>query len=209
MANLGPVYGVLFLGWKVLPIILLFWLENVVIGVLNVFRLLLADPTNRLKWLAKLFFIPFFCVHYGMFTFIHGVFVIGFFGGMFRQGAPFPNENIVLQIIRENQLGWAIIGLALSHVLSFIVNYVGQGEYRQASLTKLMQQPYGRVVVLHITIIGSGFLLMLLRSPLVGLLLLVVLKIGLDVRAHLREHRRESLPDAPRVPQTQESQPLT
>jgi hypothetical protein len=71
-----------------------------------------------------------------------------------------------------------------------VVNNVGEGEYLRASPTQLMQQPYGRVIVLHITILAGGFLVTILQSPLVGLVLLVGLKIGLDLRSHLREHRR-------------------
>ncbi len=206
LANLGPLYGVLFLGWKVFPVVFLFWLENLIIGALNVFRMLLADPNNKSMWVLKIFLIPFFCIHYGLFTFIHGIFVMGLFGGMFRQGAPFPDENVVLSFIRDYQLGWAIVGLALSHIVSFIVNYVGEGEYLKASPIKAMQQPYGRVVILHITILIGGFLVMMLQSPMIGLLLLVSLKIGLDLRAHLSEHSKGSPTDATPVLQTQESQ---
>jgi len=194
LANLGPVYGVLFLGWKVFPIILLFWLENLIIGALNVFRMLLADPENKPLWLLKLFVVPFFCIHFGLFTFVHGIFVMGFFGGMFRVGAPFPDENIVGGFIHEYKLGWAIIGLAASHAISFAANYIGEGEYRKANPVKLMQQPYGRVIVLHITILVGGFLVMILQSPIIGLLLLVALKIGLDLRSHLREHKVDVRP---------------
>jgi hypothetical protein len=188
IANLGPVYGVLFLGWKVFPVMFLFWLENLVIGALNVVRMLLADPGNMPLWILKAFIIPFFCIHFGLFTFVHGVFVMGFFGGMFRSGTPFPDGNTVMGLIREYRLAWPIIGLAASHVLSFALNYIGGGEYRKANPMKLMQQPYSRVIVLHITIIVGGFLVALLQSPLVGLLLLVALKIGLDLRSHSREH---------------------
>jgi hypothetical protein len=194
LANLGPVYGVLFLGWKVFPIIFLFWLENLVIGGLNVFRMLLADPANKPVWLLKAFIIPFFCIHFGLFTFVHGIFVIGFFGGMFRAGAPFPDGDIVIGFIREYRLSWAIIGLAASHAISFAVNFIGDGEYLKANPIKLMQQPYGRVIVLHITILAGGFLVTILQSPIVGLLLLVALKIGLDLRSHLREHRVDIQP---------------
>jgi hypothetical protein len=199
LANLGPVYGVLVLGWKVFPIIFLFWLENLIVGGLNVFRMLLADPRNTTFWFVKIFLIPFFCVHFGLFTFVHGVFVIGLFGGMFRTGAPFPDSDIVIGFIRQYQLGWAIIGLASSHIISFVVNYVGEGEYLKANPMNLMQQPYGRVVVLHITILVGGFLVMILQSPIVGLLLLVVLKTGLDLRSHLREHRAEIPPAATKL----------
>lgn len=53
-----------------------------------------------------------------------------------------------------------------------------------------MQQPYNRVVVLHVTIIVGGGLLMMLGSPMPGLLLLVLLKTGVDIAAHLKERAK-------------------
>jgi hypothetical protein len=44
------------------------------------------------------------------------------------------------------------------------------------------------VVVLHLAILGGGFLVMLMGMPVVGLTLLIALKIGLDVLAHAKQH---------------------
>ena len=44
LANALPIAGVLLLGWKVFPLVLLYWLENVVVGGFNVGKLLLAQP---------------------------------------------------------------------------------------------------------------------------------------------------------------------
>lgn len=41
-----------------------------------------------------------------------------------------------------------------------------------------------------LTILGGGFLAMALHVPIVGLLVLLLLKIGLDVCAHLRERQK-------------------
>jgi hypothetical protein len=189
-ANVLPLLGVLWFGWKVFPLLLLFWFENVIIGAFNVLKMILAVPNRGKGGAAKLFLVPFFSFHYGMFTLIHGVFVIGLFGGQFRQDATFPDLYTVFGLIQEEHLGWAILGLTVSHAISFGMNYIGEGEYRRASLDMLMFQPYGRIVVLHLTILGGGFLMMALGSPTVGLVLLVVLKIGLDLSAHLRERRK-------------------
>jgi hypothetical protein len=137
--------------------------------------------------------IPFFCFHYGMFILVHGVFVFGLFGGYFREGAPFPDGMILFQAIRDYQLEWAVLALLLSHGISFGLNYTGRSEYRQTSLTKLMEQPYARVVLLHMTILYGGFLVMAMYSLVVGLLLLTLLKIVLDIRSYLREHSRASI----------------
>jgi hypothetical protein len=191
-ANLFPIYGVVFLGWEVFPLLLLFWLENLIIGVFNVLKMISVTPNNAASWLVKLFMIPFFCFHYGMFTLVHGVFVFGLFGGYFQKGASFPDGMVPFQVVRYYQLEWAVLALLLSHGISFGLNYIGKSEYRRTSLAKLMEQPYARVVLLHMTILFGGFLVMAMNSPVAGLLLLTVLKIILDVRSHLREHPRAS-----------------
>ncbi|MCX8090205.1 MAG: DUF6498-containing protein [Verrucomicrobiae bacterium] len=194
LANLVPLVGVFVWGWEVFPLVLLFWCENVIVGVFNALKMLLAQPQERLGWLMKVFLIPFFCFHYGMFTLVHGVFVAGFFGGAFRSGAPPPDLTFFWDAIVQHHLTWAVAGLVVSHGFSFGVNYIGRGEYQRAQVRDLMAQPYGRVVVLHLAILGGGFLMALLGSPAAGLALLVALKIVLDVRAHLRERQKLARP---------------
>ena len=91
-ANLVPLAGVLFFGWSVFATLLLFWVENVIVGGFNILRMLWAQPDNPLMWVAKAGTIPFFIVHYGMFTTVHGVFVLTLFGGMHERGFPGPTE---------------------------------------------------------------------------------------------------------------------
>ena len=189
-ANLLPLYGVLVFGWPAFPLLLLFWLENVVIGALNALRMLLVDPTDMALWALKLFMVPFFCFHYGMFTAIHGSFVMSLFGGetyahLDRGFVPIEGA---IRAIGDFDLGLTFVALAGSHVFSFLWNYLVRGEFRRASLRELMGQPYKRVVVLHITIIFGGGIAMALGSPLWALLFLLALKIGFDLHAHVREH---------------------
>ena len=192
-ANLVPLYGVFLKGWKVFPVLLLFWIENVLVGIFNVFKMLMASPAKPANWIAKVFMIPFFCVHYGGFTLVHGIFVFGLFGGYFTSGAGFPDESSLFQAVRDYQLVWAILALLLSHAVSFIVNFIGNGEYKKATPMELMGQPYSRVVILHVTILFGGFVVMLLGSPMLALLILILIKTFIDIQAHLREHRRYNL----------------
>src|SRR2546428_6743265 len=74
--NLIPLIGVLLHDWTVFQVLLLYWCENVVVGVFNVLRMLSAQPRSSLAWAAKLFLIPVFTFHYGMFTLVHGIFVL-------------------------------------------------------------------------------------------------------------------------------------
>ena len=79
LANLLPLYAVLVHDWPVLPVIVLFWLENIIIGMLNVPRILLAGAHEGLA--TRVFVALFFCVHYGLFAAGHGLFVFNLFGG--------------------------------------------------------------------------------------------------------------------------------
>ena len=51
-----------------------------------------------------------------------------------------------------------------------------------------MGAPYARVVVLHVTIIIGAFVSMILGTPIGALIVLVLLKTGLDLSFHRREH---------------------
>lgn len=189
LANLLPLGGVLFFGWQVFPIMFLFWLENVVVGGFNVLKMLLAAGPGSHPG-VKLFLIPFFIVHYGIFTLVHGAFVFAMFGSDWRGGGggPVPGFDRMQDLVTQQHLVWAVLGLGVSHGFSFATNYLFNGAYRTAVAPVLMMQPYGRIVVLHLAILGGGFLVMLMGKPVAGLGLLIILKIGLDVLAHATLH---------------------
>lgn len=189
LTNMVPVFGVIFLDWNVFPIMFLFWMENVIIGVSNVFKMLFstADATGR--WKLKASMISFFCVHYGIFTLVHGVFVFVLFGSFLEQDDLGQAYTDVTSILVDQQLWMAVLALFISHTISFFMNYIGKGEYKRSTLNQLMQQPYGRVVILHITILIGGFLVSLFGSPIVGLLFLIILKTYIDIKTHLSQHK--------------------
>lgn len=189
-ANLVPLAGVLFFRWEVFPIVFVFWIENVIVGVLNLLKILTAPAPNPASLVARFFLAPFFTFHYGMFCFVHGVFVMVLFGKDVVPTHALPGPALMLETVSKLGLWWAVAGLAASHGVSFVSNYLLGGERLRASTIQLMQQPYGRIVVLHLAILGGGFLIMALGSPWYGLALLVLLKIGLDLRAHLAERRK-------------------
>jgi hypothetical protein len=190
LANLVPVFGVLVWHWEVFPLMFLFWSENVIVGAFNVLKMLTDQPAMPVMWLGKLFIIPFFCVHYGMFTFVHGIFVVTMFGGGMHGRHGFPTVSTFWNVMRENELSWAILGLAVSHGVSFVTNYIGKGEYQRVGLQQLMSQPYGRIMVMHFAILFGGFLVMALHSPTPALLLLVALKTAFDLGSHVGERKK-------------------
>jgi len=202
-ANIVPLWGVCFLKWNAFYIILLYWSENLAVGFYNILKIATAKVQHPIEHIGKLFFIPFFVIHYGGFMAVHGLFVLGFAGkteGPLFSGKAWPCFFVFVQlligVIRQMFLAipphmkLAILALFISHGISFVYNYLLKGEYATAKTKDLMNQPYSRVVVLHIAIIAGGFLVMAIGSPVPLLFVLVAGKIILDVKMHLREHKK-------------------
>ena len=198
LANLVPLFGVLYLDWDVGSIVVLYWVENLIIGGYTVLKMLVTGKAGALP------LILFFCVHYGGFCAIHGVFVLELtqFAGI-TTSEPLAQDghgpqvlvqmslNLVQQIIAAapREFLWAVLALLLSHGTSFVLLFLGQGEYRRSTLRKLMNAPYKRIAVLHIAVIAGGFLVVKMGSPLGLLIALVALKTGMDIMLHRRSHR--------------------
>jgi hypothetical protein len=188
-SNAVPLTGVLFLQWQIFPVVLSYWLENVVAGVFNVLRLALVESKDEMDGLRKLGLIPVFCLHYGFFAFVHGAAVFAFFGGTLV-GHPSTVIAAVPEAIRRTGIAMAVLSIVVSHGISFATNYIRAGEYRRVTLKQVMTLPYKRVMVLHVAILGAALTILALGSPVFGLVLLILLKTGLDIIAHRAERRK-------------------
>lgn len=203
-ANTIPLFGVLFLEWDAFFIVLLYWSENLVIGFYNILKIIFSRVSHPAVHLGKLFLIPFFIIHYGGFTAGHGLFLLAFFKEDVAKNVlesfkwPFILVflelliNVVKQIylIIPSQMKIAVLSLFISHGISFIHNYLLKGEYKNTKNQNLMAGPYGRVILMHITILGGGFLAMTMGSPAAILLILIILKTFVDIILHLRGHKK-------------------
>jgi energy-coupling factor transporter transmembrane protein EcfT len=202
VANLIPLVGVLFFSWNVWMILIVYWLENGVVGVFNILKMLKAEggpgdasaglrmngrPVNDV---AKAGLVPFFVVHYGIFWAVHGVFVftLPVFGSMETDAVDMTSGFEPLTI------PFAVLALTISHGLSYWFNFIKGGEYQRVSAAQQMFAPYGRLVVLHITIIIGGMAIAFLGAPAAVVAILVALKTALDVGFHLAEHRKVEAP---------------
>jgi hypothetical protein len=189
LSNMVPLAGVLFWGWKAYDVLILFWLENVIYGFINVFRM--AALMGLTRQYAGVMLIPFFVVHYGMFTMVHGIFINALFGPQ-SAGAHADFTSIapaVSDLIGAPGFAVAALCLFASHAASTMINFIGRGEYKTTDIKQQMFAPYKRVVILHFTVLFGAFGLQLLGSPAYAVAILVVAKAALDLAAHLHEHR--------------------
>jgi len=227
VANAIPLISALFLGWNVWMILIVYWLENGIVGVFNVLKMLKAEgPTDAsttwqmngkpMNVVSRSATAGFFLIHYGIFWVVHGVFVLTMplFAGMREEVGEvtplFPGEGQIVDGVyvgpsfepgegmtagfEPGSVLLAVIALAISHGLSFWFNYLGRGEYRRTSAAAQMFAPYGRLFVLHITIIFGGMAIAFTGAPAAALAILVVLKTLMDIGFHLAEHRKQALP---------------
>jgi hypothetical protein len=180
-ANLLPLAGVLLFGWKLGDLMVLYWAESAVIGFWNSVKLAVVG-----KW-AAFFVVPFFVGHFGGFMAGHFMFIYYLF--VRDPGAAGPEPGVWQALIDLfTPLQSSIFSLFISHGVSFFTNFIGRSEYLGTKVKQQMTEPYKRIVVMHVTVIAGGFLTLVLRTPEAALLLLIVLKTGADLHAHLREH---------------------
>jgi hypothetical protein len=178
-------------------ILFIYWAESGIIGVFNVFKMLLAknffplkeelDLTGKLGVFGammdiiwKIMLIPFFIVHFGGFMAVHGFF-------LYRLAPYLGAQEPIDPMVIFRQISFAFLSLAISHGYSFFTNYVFGEEKNKSSLIILFYEPYPRIIVMHMVIILGAFLTAFFHQSIYMLLLLVILKTFADYGAHIKE----------------------
>ena len=180
-ANMVPIFGAIFLGWDVATILTLYWLESVVIGVLNIPKILACRKTESGSFgsvLGNLFLTGFYMFHYGMFTAVHGAFLLQMFSA----------QPILAGLWNGGSIFWTALIFLTSHVFSMIFNFFGKKEYLGKNPGSQMFSVYGRVFIMHVVILFGGFAVQAFGNPIFALILLIVLKTVIDLVAHNKEH---------------------
>jgi hypothetical protein len=177
--DLFPIWAVLTLGWGAAPLVFLYWLENIIVGAVALARMIAASVKFSYFGLAGMLFLgPFFAVHYGGFTFVHGIFVAAFAGMETGQGPAFLSpvglvENALTSAPHMTTFIGAIIAV---QIFLYIRDFIMRGQYKEADVAEEMGAPYARVVVLHIGIFAGAGGLALIGNPLWGILALIGLR---------------------------------
>jgi len=187
IANLLPLAGVFLWDWDVFLLLLLFWCENVIIGLFGIARLIVASNSDTIR--ESVFQPLFFLVHYGGFMFGHFMVLFSLYSNHIDELGTRAEPADYYRLVAEH-LNWlAVAAMFVSHGWSFVENYMGRSEHERLSPMGAMALPYKRMVITHVALILGGFFLIRNDQPLGGLVVLVLLKIALDVTFHRREHK--------------------
>lgn len=186
--NLVPAACVALFGWSAGVLVLLYWTENVIIGGFNVAKMGLTGPAwGAAGVVMALVAIPFFIIHYGLFCFVHGVFVLvlGFGPGVLSADAISPTGlyDFVARMAREEPgFGRALLAILAAQSVSFIYDWLLPGGPKRFNPMVQMFAPYPRIIVLHLAIMAGAVPVLLLGSPVWAVVALSLMKTAFELR---------------------------
>ena len=192
--DLLPVFGVIAWGWNAVPLVMLYWMENIVAGAMTIPRIVISGASfGALGLLLGVVMSAFFVFHYGLFCMVHGTFLMGF--ATFSSGPqalstmPFMDLSGMFQYALSTGLhvDWMLYAIIGFQVVIFIWEFLIKGEWRNTNPMAEMFAPYRRVIMLHIAIFGGAFALFLLGQPMVGVLALILFRAIYGVVTNAKE----------------------
>lgn len=178
--NLLAIILALIFRWRTFDLVLIFWTENLVIGIFNVVKIISLTRKAPGKAGCTIFLIPFFLVHYFGFCLGHGLFIAlvlspekitapGLFGP-------------ILEITFTWAFVYGFIAMLISHWISFKKDFINKKEYLNTKGENLMTDPYRRIFVIQFLI--GGLALIILKNSVdsfLAVLLVVLVKMIFDI----------------------------
>ncbi|MGE6698968.1 DUF6498-containing protein [Hyphomonas sp. NPDC076900] len=199
--DLLPIWAIFQFGWGATPLVALYWLENLVIGLFAAARMLGAGLTQLSKGMiggaAVFFLVPFFCVHYGAFCWGHGVFIANFSNQ--EIGLPSPQGLITWALGTGPHMLWFLGAILAANLAVFLTDFIARGEITRARLDAEMTAPYGRIVTLHVAIILGAMFAFGTDEPLMGVLLLILIRVTFGMILAIRRRMKRDRQLAERV----------
>ncbi len=167
IVNLIPLYCVWFEGWNASQVFLVYCLETVIIGIINVLKMACVTIFVRKKdtWqnggsstqLSGWFFIFFFIVHYGFFVFVQTQIFFSV-SGLVPGGSFLTSYSKIPGLLGDNGKLMLLIFVAY-YTLQNVFDFFLSGKYKTISMGRLMFEPYMRIFVQQfVVILGSLFL---------------------------------------------------
>ena len=175
--------GVLLFGWPAFTVLGFYWLENVVIGGFNALRILALGARGE-RHLDSLGSAVLFTLHYGLFCLVHGVVLATLFGGIESHGGHYAEPALLMvgRIVHEKYGALVVAAIVVAAAIDAWRALAAADVDDPQAIRRAMHDPYGRLMVLHVTLIAGGFAMTALHLPDAAALLLVAFKLAYDLR---------------------------
>lgn len=215
IVNFVPAVLALWLDWDPFAIVLIYWFENGIIGLVNLLKIALARPQLRTQadmligfhqagifalppisrgLLAKLQRRPAeripsakpFCLAAFLLTF--PVFMALHAAVLFRllEGVGPSGLWPALRSSLSAWLGMALAALAIEHLWSFGYEFLYRDSRRHTIPILQVAQPFPKLIVIHVALLAGALIAQLLPPVAITAVALVLLKTALDMGLVLR-----------------------
>jgi hypothetical protein len=185
LVNAVPLVGVLYFDWSAINVLVLYWFENLLIAVCTCIRIAVHRRLTRKKgyWRAGQMGIKVndktvttgllgeYAIGAFVFTGAHGIFV-GVIAMILHQNYP---DQAMWQISLP-QVGRGALIIAAMLGVELVADLANIRERSFAWMRDYAMARMGRVIILHLTIIGGMFLMAMTKSPMAILYVLIGLK---------------------------------
>lgn len=174
--------GVVFFGWPAFTVLAFYWIENVVIGVFTLLRLLVAAARAG-QFAEGVVLSAFFTAHYGLFCLGHAFLIVTVFGGEpVGDQLLFGPAKLLIARVASDSIGILALLAIVVGAAADLSRWLGDAQAAdRADLHSAMAAPYRRIVVLHVVLLGGAFLLQLLHAPALAALMLIGAKLVSDL----------------------------
>jgi len=197
LVDIAPVVGILLWGWGAPALVLLYWLENLVIGAVTIPRILTSALVTR-GWtglFGAAYLAAFFTVHYGLFCLAHGAILLEVFD---------PKENWstsggfgdLVELLISAALGfgrhmtWIVALIAVWHAMVLLRDLSNVDNWKDTDPNKEMFMPYGRIIFLHIGVFVIAGALTALGDPAIGAIALVLARALWGLHMNMRSRQK-------------------
>ncbi|TCC89266.1 hypothetical protein EZ428_16345 [Pedobacter frigiditerrae] len=182
--------GIFVLGWEPEVVIIAYFLETIIIGVIHVFKLLVVlrfgaqqgiDPTKK-DVFSGFSVIPFFILHYFFFIFVQSIFIFEMLEDMIpSENGSFNVFSNYAYLLSQHDVFMAFLTLAFSNVAMTFKNFILPGEFRRTTTSKLYFQPYVRIFIQQFVTIFAWFFMFLSSSAMAAALLIIIFRLIVDL----------------------------
>jgi hypothetical protein len=190
LVDLLPILAVLVFGWGATPLVALYWLENLVIGMFTVLRMVATLAGNIVNLFTVLFIVPFFTLHYGMFCFGHGVFIKALATSGSTTGSSGMPGLVYWALSSGQGMVWFVAAIIAINLVIYFTDFLMKGEFRETQPIVEMFAPYGRIVTLHVAIILGAVFAIATNEPLLGVVFLIFLRVVFGVIVSAMRQRK-------------------
>lgn len=166
-------------------IVMAYFMETLLIGVIQVIKIIIAGSTGNFevkegKSIAGI--VLFFMAHYTFFVFVQSVFVFVVFANLDPNiKEPFDVIDNYSYALHYPGIGWTLLTMFLALIWQTYVTFIRNGKYLINSPMELMFQPYLRIFVQQLAVIFSFMFALLLNSGLILASVLIAIKLFIDL----------------------------